>query len=72
MRNRERNRVDDAIEAIGGVDAAAILTGCTPGVIYAWKRTGEIPTTAYAVRVARASGIPIEELVKDAPTESAV
>ena len=55
----------EAIEKLGGIYAACHAAKTTPTTMYAWNKAGEIRLLKPALRLAKASGIPIERFAPD-------
>jgi len=62
---REENVVVRAVRSIGGPTKAATLCGVSNTAIHDWIHKGHISLLKHAVRLSRASGIPVEEFLGD-------
>ena len=60
---REENVVARAVRSIGGPTKAATLCGVSNTAIHDWIHKGHISLLKHAVRLSRASGIPVEEFL---------
>jgi transposase-like protein len=60
------NLVAAAVELAGGVTAVARLCGVTRQSVYSWIEEWRVERLIDALKLARASGIPIERLAGDA------
>ena len=56
------NMVAAAVELAGGVTAVARLCGVTRQSVYSWIQEGRVERLLDALKLSRASGIPIERL----------
>jgi predicted site-specific integrase-resolvase len=56
------NAVAEAIERIGGLTRATVVTGIPTQTLMRWRKAGRIMRTSAAVKIARASGVAIEKL----------
>ena len=63
-----------AVELAGGVTAVAKLCGVARQSVYSWIEEWRVEKLIDALRLARASGIPVERLAGDAfdPTDTPV
>jgi DNA-binding transcriptional regulator YdaS (Cro superfamily) len=69
-KRRGDNAVADAVSVVGGPTKAARICGVSNAAIHLWITRGVIPFLKHALRLSRASGIPIEEFVGDEDSES--
>jgi len=67
---RDANVVARAVRLIGGPTKAATLCGVSNTAIHDWIHKGHVSLLKHALRLSRASGIPIEEFVGDEGSES--
>jgi len=58
-----KNPVQRAIDAVGGPTKASFITQFSAAQIYNWRDQGYVKDGKAAVLLARASGVPVEELV---------
>jgi hypothetical protein len=58
-----KNAVARAIAAVGGPTQASFITRFSVAQLYNWRAQGFVRDGKAAVRLARASGIPVAELV---------
>jgi DNA-binding transcriptional regulator YdaS (Cro superfamily) len=63
------NVVERAVKIIGGPTKAATLCGVSNTAIHDWINKGSVSLLKHALRLSRASGIPIEEFVGDEAPE---
>jgi len=66
LRGVKSNMVAAAVELAGGVTAVARLCGVTRQSVYTWVEEWRVERLIDALKLARASGIPIERLAGDA------
>jgi hypothetical protein len=66
---KKENAVVRAVSAIGGPTKAAGICGVSNTAIHKWIRRGSVTILKHALRLSRASGIPIEEFVGDEDSE---
>ena len=59
------NAVIRAVAAIGGPTKAARVCGVSNAAIHKWIQRGSVSLLKHALRLSKASGIPIEEFVGD-------
>jgi transposase-like protein len=78
LRGVKSNMVGAAVELAGGVTSVAKLCGVARQSVYTWIEEWRVERLIDALKLARASGIPIERLAGDAfkpekipPTKSA-
>jgi hypothetical protein len=64
-RRRHGNAVAQAVAAVGGPTKAAGICQVSNAAIHLWMQRGSVPFLRHALRLSRASGIPIEELAGD-------
>ncbi len=57
------NAVAQAVEKVGGVVQAAATMRVQPVTVYRWRRKGSIPLLVPAMRLAKATGTPIEKFM---------
>jgi DNA-binding transcriptional regulator YdaS (Cro superfamily) len=62
-RKAEENAVARAIAAVGGPTKAARLCGVSNAAVHRWIRSGSVTLLRHALRLSRASGVPIEQFV---------
>jgi hypothetical protein len=67
---KKNSAVVRAVTAVGGPTKAAGICGVSNTAIHKWIRRGSVTLLKHALRLSRASGIPIEEFVGDADSES--
>jgi DNA-binding transcriptional regulator YdaS (Cro superfamily) len=67
---REENFVARAVRLVGGPTKAATLCGVSNTAIHDWINKGHVSLLKHALRLSRASGIPIENFVDDEDEES--
>jgi transposase-like protein len=66
VRGVKSNMVAAAVELAGGVTAVAKLCGVARQSVYTWIEEWRVERLIDALKLARASGIPIERLAGDA------
>ncbi len=66
VRGVKTNMVAAAVELAGGVTAVAKLCGVARQSVYTWIEEWRVERLIDALKLARASGIPIERLAGDA------
>src|SRR5271168_880125 len=66
LRGVKSNMVAAAVELAGGVTAVARLCGVARQSVYTWIEQWRVERLIDALKLARASGIPIERLAGDA------
>ncbi len=66
LRGLKSNMVASAVELAGGVTAVARLCGVTRQSVYTWIQEWRVERLIDALKLARASGIPIERLAGEA------
>jgi transposase-like protein len=66
VRGVKTNMVAAAVELAGGVTAVAKLCGVARQSVYTWVEEWRVERLIDALKLARASGIPIERLAGDA------
>ena len=59
------NSVTNAIDVVGGPTRAARICGVSNAAIHQWIKRGSVPLLKHALRLSRASGIPIEKFAGD-------
>jgi hypothetical protein len=59
------NAVREAVEHLGGVIEASALLRVSNVTVFRWMRLGYVPNLAAALKLARASGFPVERFSKD-------
>jgi hypothetical protein len=64
--NRMRG-IDEAVSKAGSPVALAAKVGVSVATVYNWLRTGGVPYTAWAIRVATATDVPLVDLVPPGP-----
>ncbi len=60
---KKESAVLRAVSAVGGPTKAAGICGVSNTAVHKWLRRGNITLLKHALRLSRASGIPIEEFV---------
>jgi DNA-binding transcriptional regulator YdaS (Cro superfamily) len=68
-KKEERNAVAEAIAAVGGPTKAARLCGVSNAAVHRWVRSGTVTLLRHALRLSRASGVPIEQFVGEEDDE---
>jgi DNA-binding transcriptional regulator YdaS (Cro superfamily) len=61
----EGNPVARAVAAVGGPTKAARLCGVSNAAVHRWMLSGSVTLLRHAIRLSRASGIPIEQFVAE-------
>jgi DNA-binding transcriptional regulator YdaS (Cro superfamily) len=61
----EENAVARAVALVGGPTRAARLCDVSNAAVHYWIKSGKVHLLRHALRLSRASGIPIEEFVGD-------
>ena len=61
-----RNWVAEACERVGGVQKAAVIVGVREATMYGWRRQGYVTLLGPALRLAKASAIPVERFAPPA------
>ncbi len=69
-KRKKNNAVERAVSAVGGPTKAARICLVSNTAIHKWIRRGSVSLLKHALRLSRASGIPIEEFVGDEDSES--
>ena len=73
MKRRKRklleNAVARAVAAVGGPTKAARLCGVSNTAVHRWIQFGNVALLRHALRLSRASGVPIEQFVGDEDEE---
>jgi hypothetical protein len=69
-KQRDENVVASAVRLIGGPTKAATLCGVSNTAIHDWIHKGHVSLLKHAVRLSRASGIPIEQFLGEEDSES--
>jgi len=69
-KRKKNNAVERAVSTVGGPTKAAGICGVSNTAIHKWIRRGSVTILKHALRLSRASGIPIEEFVGDEDSES--
>jgi hypothetical protein len=69
-RKRKGNSVARAVSRVGGPTKAATICRVSNSAVHNWIQSGNIGLLRHALRLSRASGIPIEEFVGDEEEES--
>jgi len=67
---QEANAVARAIAVVGGPTKAARLCGVSNAAVHRWIRSGSVTLLRHALRLSKASGVPIEEFVGEEDEES--
>ena len=62
---RDENVVARAIRVIGGPTKAATICRVSNTAIHDWIHKGHVSLLKHAIRLSRASGIPVEEFADD-------
>jgi len=65
----QESAVARAVAAVGGPTKAARLCGVSNTAVHRWMQFGSVALLRHALRLSRASGIPIEEFVGDEDPE---
>jgi hypothetical protein len=68
-RKRKENAVARAVLMVGGPTKAARICRVSNSAVHNWIESGSIGLLRHALRLSRASGIPIEEFVGDKDEE---
>ena len=68
-KRKKDNAVGRAVSAVGGPTKAAGICGVSNTAIHKWIRRGSVTLLKHALRLSRASGIPIEQFVDDEDDE---
>jgi hypothetical protein len=68
-RKRKENAVGRAVSLVGGPTKAARICRVSNSAIHNWIESGSIGLLRHALRLSKASGIPIEEFVEDEEEE---
>jgi DNA-binding transcriptional regulator YdaS (Cro superfamily) len=69
-KRKKDSAIERAVSAVGGPTKAAGICGVSNTAIHKWIRRGNVTLLKHALRLSRASGIPIEEFVGDQDSES--
>ncbi len=69
-KRKKDNAVGRAVSALGGPTKAAGICGVSNTAIHKWIRRGSVTLLKHALRLSRASGIPIEEFEDDEDSDS--
>jgi len=69
-KKRGQNAVARAVALVGGPTRAARLCGVSNAAVHRWINSGSLSLLKHALRLSRASGIPIEEFAGDQEDES--
>jgi hypothetical protein len=69
-RKKKDNVVERAVSTVGGPTKAAGICGVSNTAIHKWIRRGSVTLLKHALRLSRASGIPIEDFVGEEDEES--
>jgi hypothetical protein len=59
------NGVREAVERVGGVIEASALLRVSNVAVFRWMRTGRVPSLDAALKLSRASGVPIERFSQE-------
>jgi len=62
-KRKKDNAVERAVSAVGGPTKAAGICRVSNTAVHKWIRRGSVTLLKHALRLSRASGIPIEEFV---------
>jgi DNA-binding transcriptional regulator YdaS (Cro superfamily) len=62
---RDNNAVARAVALVGGPTKAARICGVSNAAVHKWIQIGEISYLRSALRLSRASGVPIEQFVAE-------
>ncbi len=62
-KKEEKNAVAEAVAAVGGPTKAARLCGVSNAAVHRWVKSGTVILLRHALRLSRASGVPIEKFV---------
>ena len=68
-KKEEKNAVAEAVAAVGGPTKAARLCGVSNAAVHRWVKSGTVILLRHALRLSRASGVPIEKFVGEENTE---
>jgi len=68
-KRRAENVVARAVALVGGPTRVATLCGVSNTAVHDWINKGHVSLLKHAVRLSRASGIPIEEFVGEQEEE---
>ena len=68
--SREKSGVARAVKAIGGPTKAAVLCEVSNTAIHKWIRKGHVSLLKHALRLSRASGVPIDDFLEEKEQES--
>ena len=60
---RKTNAVASAVSALGGPTKAARICGVSNAAVHKWIQRGSINGLRHALRLSKASGVPIEQFV---------
>jgi DNA-binding transcriptional regulator YdaS (Cro superfamily) len=66
----QENAVACAVAAVGGPTKAARLCGVSNTAVHRWIRFGSVVLLRHAVRLSRASGVPIEQFIGEEEEEA--
>jgi DNA-binding transcriptional regulator YdaS (Cro superfamily) len=64
-RGRDENAVARAVASVGGPTKAARLCEVSNAAVHYWIKSGSVRLLRHALRLSRASGIPIEQFLGD-------
>jgi DNA-binding transcriptional regulator YdaS (Cro superfamily) len=64
-RRAEQNAVARAVAVVGGPTKAARLCGVSNAAVHRWIRSGSVILLRHALRLSKASGVPIEQFVEE-------
>jgi DNA-binding transcriptional regulator YdaS (Cro superfamily) len=62
-RRAEQNAVARAVAVVGGPTKAARLCGVSNAAVHRWIRSGSVILLRHALRLSKASSVPIEQFV---------
>ena len=69
-KRKKDNVVGRAVSALGGPTKAAGICGVSNTAIHKWMRRGSVTLLKHALRLSRASGVPIEEFLAEEDEKS--
>jgi len=68
-KQKEKNAVAEAVAAVGGPTKAARLCGVSNAAVHRWVKSGTVILLRHALRLSRASSVPIEKFVGEENAE---
>jgi hypothetical protein len=60
-----RSAVREAVERVGGIIDACALLRVSNVTLFRWMKIGSIPNLDLALKLSKASGVPVEEFSRD-------